>query len=79
MKKLDMIYEGKAKKVYRTEDTDLFIIEYKDDATAGNGAKKGTIVGKGVINNKMTTTIFKMLEEQGEANHLVTSLCDTEQ
>lgn len=79
MKKLDMIYEGKAKKVYRTDDTDLFIIEYKDDATAGNGAKKGTIVGKGVINNKMTTTIFKMLEEQGVATHLVKRLSDTEQ
>ena len=60
MQKLEQLYEGKAKKVFKTEDPDQFIIEYKDDATAGNGEKKGTIVGKGVINNKMTATIFKI-------------------
>ena len=54
MKKLEMIYEGKAKKVYATDDEDLFIVDYKDDATAFNGLKKGTIVGKGVVNNRMS-------------------------
>ena len=65
MKKLEQIYEGKAKKVFKTDDPDLYIIDYKDDATAGNGAKKGTIAGKGVINNKMTCSIYKMLESKG--------------
>ena len=53
MKKLDMVYEGKAKKVFKTDDENVFIVDYKDDATAFNGVKKGTIVGKGVINNRM--------------------------
>ena len=53
MKKLDMVYEGKAKKVFKTDDENVFIVDYKDDATAFNGVKKGTIVGKGVINNKL--------------------------
>ncbi len=79
MEKLDMLYEGKAKKVYKTDDANLYIIEYKDDATAGNGAKKGIIAGKGVINNKMTATIYKMLEQEGVATHLVDRLSDTEQ
>ncbi len=59
MKKVDLLYEGKAKKVYTTEDPDVLIVDYKDDATAFNGLKKGTIVGKGAINNRMTNHIFK--------------------
>ena len=61
MKKVDLLYEGKAKKVYTTEDPDVLIVDYKDDATAFNGLKKGTIVGKGAINNRMTNHIFKLL------------------
>lgn len=76
MEKLDMLYEGKAKKVYKTADEDLFIVEYKDDATAFNGLKKGSIVGKGVINNKMTNIVFKYLEENGVETHLVEELSD---
>lgn len=76
MEKLDMLYEGKAKKVYRTEDEDLYIVEYKDDATAFNGLKKGSISGKGVINNKMTNVIFKYLAENGVETHLVEELSD---
>ena len=59
MEKKEMLYEGKAKKVYTTEDPDVLIVSYKDDATAFNGLKKGTIVGKGAINNRMTNFIFK--------------------
>ena len=58
MEKKEMLYEGKAKKVYTTEDPDVLIVSYKDDATAFNGLKKGTIVGKGAINNRMTIPIF---------------------
>lgn len=76
MEKLDMLYEGKAKKVYKTDDEDLFIVEYKDDATAFNGLKKGSIVGKGVINNKMTNIVFKYLQENGVETHLVKELSD---
>ena len=65
MEKKEMLYEGKAKKVYTTEDPDVLIVSYKDDATAFNGLKKGTIVGKGAINNRMTNFIFKKLEEKG--------------
>ena len=61
MKKLEQIYEGKAKKVYRTDDGEKFIVEYKDDATAFNGLKKGTILGKGAINNRMTNLLMQML------------------
>jgi len=78
MQKLDMLYEGKAKKVFKTEDEDLLIVEYKDDATAFNGLKKGTISGKGVINNKMTNLIFKYLGEKGIETHLVEELSDRE-
>ena len=60
MKKLEQLYEGKAKKVFKTDDPDVLIVDYKDDATAFNGEKKGTIVGKGVINNKMTNHVFKV-------------------
>jgi len=78
MEKLDMLYEGKAKKVFGTSDEDLLIIEYKDDATAFNGLKKGSILGKGVINNKMTNVIFKYLEENGIETHLIEELSDRE-
>ena len=78
MEKKEMLYEGKAKKVYTTEDPDVLIVSYKDDATAFNGLKKGTIVGKGAINNRMTNFIFKKLEEQGVPTHLVEELNDRE-
>lgn len=71
-----MLYEGKAKKVYNTNDADLLIVEYKDDATAFNGLKKGSVSGKGVINNKMTNVIFKYLAEKGIETHLVEELSD---
>ena len=61
MEKKELLYEGKAKKVYTTENPDVLIVDYKDDATAFNGVKKGTIVGKGVVNNRMTNHIFRML------------------
>lgn len=79
MEKLEQLYEGKAKKVFKTEDPNEFIIEYKDDATAFNGEKKGSIVGKGVINNKMTELIFTMLEEKGIPTHFIKLLSDSEQ
>lgn len=78
MKKLEMLYEGKAKKVYATDVEDVYIVDYKDDATAFNGLKKGTIVGKGVVNNRMTNHIFKMLEENGVPTHYVEELSDRE-
>ena len=78
MKKLDMLYEGKAKKVFRTEDEDKYIVEYKDDATAFNGLKKGSIAGKGVINNKMSNLIFQYLEKNGIETHYVQELNDRE-
>ncbi|RKD29348.1 phosphoribosylaminoimidazolesuccinocarboxamide synthase [Lacrimispora algidixylanolytica] len=78
MEKKEMLYEGKAKKVYTTEDSDVLIVSYKDDATALNGLKKGTIVGKGAINNRMTNFIFKKLEAKGVPTHLVEELNDRE-
>ena len=78
MKKLDLLYEGKAKKVYTTEQEDVLIVDYKDDATAFNGIKKGTIVGKGAINNRMTNFLFKRLEEQGVPTHFIEELSDRE-
>ncbi|MCI6153062.1 phosphoribosylaminoimidazolesuccinocarboxamide synthase [Fusobacterium perfoetens] len=78
MKKLEMVYEGKAKKVFATDLEDQFIVEYKDDATAFNGLKKGSIAGKGVINNRMTNIVFKYLEENGIETHLVQELSDRE-
>ena len=78
MEKKEMLYEGKAKKVYTTEDPDVLIVSYKDDATAFNGLKKGTIGGKGAINNRMTNFIFKKLEEKGVPTHLVEELNDRE-
>ncbi|HIT87969.1 MAG TPA: phosphoribosylaminoimidazolesuccinocarboxamide synthase [Candidatus Coprocola pullicola] len=76
MEKLEMLYEGKAKKVYQTEDPNLYIVEYKDDATAFNGEKKGSIAGKGVINNKMTNIVFQYLEKNGIQTHFVKELSD---
>ena len=76
--KTEQLYEGKAKKVYATTDPDLVIVDYKDDATAFNGEKKGTIVGKGVINNKMTNYMFSLLEKEGVPTHLVKELSDRE-
>ena len=78
MKKLKMLYEGKAKKVYQTEKENLYIVDYKDDATAFNGLKKGSILGKGVINNKMTNIVFQYLAENGIENHFVEELSDRE-
>ena len=74
----EQLYEGKAKKVYATNDPDLVIVDYKDDATAFNGEKKGTIVGKGVINNQMTNYMFKLLEQQGIPTHLVEEISERE-
>ncbi len=74
MKKLNQLYEGKAKKVYATEDPFVLIVDYKDDATAFNGEKKGTITGKGEINNRMTNHIFRILEEKGVPTHLIEEL-----
>ncbi len=65
MEKKELLYEGKAKKVFTTQDPDALIVSYKDDATAFDGQKKGTIVGKGAINNRMTNHIFKLLEAEG--------------
>ncbi len=76
--KLEQLYEGKAKKVYATNDPDLVIVDYKDDATAFNGEKKGTISGKGVINNRMTNYMFKMLEKEGVPTHLVEEISERE-
>ena len=77
--KREFIYEGKAKQIFSTDDENMVIIHYKDDATAGNGAKKGTIVNKGIINNKITAKIFKVLEENGIKTHLVEVLNDRDQ
>ena len=79
MEKGKFIYEGKAKQLYETDDKDLVIVHYKDDATAGNGAKKGTIHNKGVMNNEITTLIFNMLEEHGIKTHFVKKLNDRDQ
>ncbi|HZK38821.1 MAG TPA: phosphoribosylaminoimidazolesuccinocarboxamide synthase [Clostridia bacterium] len=78
MEKLEMIYEGKAKRVYETADKDVVIVDYKDDATAFNGLKKGTITGKGAINNKMSNFMCRMLEEKGIPTHYIKELSDRE-
>lgn len=78
MKKLEQLYEGKAKKVYRTDDPNKVIVDYKDDATAFNGEKKGTIVGKGVVNNRLTNHFMKMLEGNGIPTHFVEEISDRE-
>ena len=78
MQKLDQIYEGKAKKVYATDDPKIVIVDYKDDATAFNGLKKGTIAGKGVVNNKVSNHFFRLLESRGIPTHFVEQLSDRE-
>lgn len=78
MKKLELLYEGKAKKVYATDDPCHVIVEYKDDATAFNGLKRGTIVGKGVVNNKISNHLFQLLERHGIPTHYVQELSDRE-
>lgn len=78
MEKLDLLYEGKAKKVYLTDMEDVLIVDYKDDATAFNGLKKGSILGKGVVNNRMTNHIFQILEKEGIPTHYVKELSDRE-
>ena len=74
MEKKEQLYEGKAKKVFATEDPELLIVSYKDDATAFNGLKKGTITGKGVINNQMSNRLMTLLESKGIPTHLVQEL-----
>ena len=76
MEKREQLYEGKAKKVFKTDDENLFIVSYKDDATAFNGLKKGQIAGKGVINNKMSNMLMAMLEKSGVPTHYVEELSD---
>ena len=78
MQKLEQLYEGKAKKVFQTDDPNLYIVDYKDDATAFNGLKKGTIVGKGVINNQMTNRFMARLEKAGVPTHFVEELSERE-
>ena len=76
MEKKEQLYEGKAKKVYATDDKNLCIVSYKDDATAFNGLKKGTIVGKGVVNNRMTNMMMRLLEKKGVPTHFVEELSE---
>ena len=78
MKKTEQLYEGKAKKVFATDDPNYCIVDYKDDATAFNGLKKGTILGKGAINNRVTNFLMKMLEAKGIPTHFVEELSDRE-
>mgnify|MGYP001133721744 CR=1 FL=1 len=78
MEKKELLYEGKAKRVYATEDSQCLIVSYKDDATAFNGLKKGTIVGKGAINNRMSNLLMARLEKEGIPTHLVKELNDRE-
>ena len=78
MEKLQQLYEGKAKKVFATDDPELLIVDYKDDATAFNGLKKGTIAGKGVINNQMSNRLMAYLEKQGIPTHFVKELSERE-
>ena len=78
MEKTSQLYEGKAKKVYATSDETLCIVSYKDDATAFNGEKKGTILGKGVINNRLTNRLMKLLSENGIPTHFVEELSERE-
>jgi phosphoribosylaminoimidazole-succinocarboxamide synthase len=78
MTKQEQLYEGKAKKVYMTDDPELLIVSYKDDATAFNGLKKGTIAGKGVINNRMSNLLMQLLEKAGVPTHFVRELSERE-
>lgn len=78
MEKREQLYEGKAKKVFRTDDPELLIVSYKDDATAFNGEKKGTILGKGAVNNRMSNFLMQLLEKDGVPTHFVKELSDRE-
>lgn len=78
MTRKEQLYEGKAKKVFATDDSELLIVSYKDDATAFNGLKKGTIIGKGIINNKMSNLLMQRLEKAGIPTHFVKELSDRE-
>ena len=78
MEKKEMLYEGKAKKVFLTDDPDVVIVSYKDDATAFNGLKKGTIAGKGIVNNRCSNHMFGILEGHGIKTHLIKELSDTD-
>ena len=78
MKKLQQLYEGKAKKVFATDDPDVVLVSYKDDATAFNGLKRGTITGKGVINNRVTNFLMQMLERNGIPTHYIEEISDRE-
>ena len=78
MQKQEQLYEGKAKKVFKTDDPEVLMVDYKDDATAFNGEKKGTIASKGIINNKVTNHLMKMLEKEGIPTHLIEEVSDRE-
>jgi phosphoribosylaminoimidazole-succinocarboxamide synthase len=78
MEKLDLLYDGKAKKVFKTEDPEVYIVDYKDDATAFNGLKKGSIEGKGAVNNRMSNFMFKLLEKRGVPTHYIEELSERE-
>lgn len=78
MEKREMLYEGKAKKVYATDNNEVLLVDYKDDATAFNGLKKGTIAGKGVINNKVTNFMMQLLEKEGVPTHFIEEISDRE-
>lgn len=78
MEKTEQLYEGKAKKVWATDDPEIVIVDYKDDATAFNGLKKGTIACKGVVNNKMSNYLMQILEKKGVPTHFVKELSDRE-
>ena len=78
MEKREQLYEGKAKKVFKTDDENLYLVQYKDDATAFNGLKKGTIAGKGVINNQMTNHLMRRIEKAGIPTHFVQELSERE-
>ncbi len=78
MEKREQLYEGKAKRIYATDDPGLVIVDYKDDATAGDGAKRGTIAGKGVINNQMTNRLMEKVEKAGVPTHFVKELSERE-
>ncbi len=78
MEKREFLYEGKAKKLFRTSEAGLYLVEYKDDATAFDGRKKGTIVGKGVVNNQVSAHLFQLLERYGVPNHFVELIGDRE-
>lgn len=77
--KLEQLYEGKAKRIYRTDNPDVYQVEYKDDATAFNGEKRATIMGKGELNNRITSIFFRMLKEKGIDNHFIEEISATEQ